>query len=117
MGRVADSLLDGYIIPYQLNLLEERGRTVSVRTRIVGDRHLQDGTHVYNPAAKVRLFVSLGNIAQGAGPPAPFDQMVDIVNYWAEFRSLPLPAAVQQGGFMRPSPEFYALLGYIVITL
>ena len=118
LGRVVDAYVgDTLQVPYQLNVFNETTTSMSLVTRVVGEFGRSDSTHIYNRGALLTTCESLGNIASGVGPPPPYDRMMDVVNAWGEFRRIPLPAAIQQGGFMRPSPEFYALISFIVIRL
>jgi hypothetical protein len=110
IGEVMNEYGRNNLLPYQLNVFDEYDNATHLLTRIVGEYGRSDGvTHIYNPAAVLVTCVSFGRISQGISPPPPFDRMVEILNYWGEFRGINLPAFVQQGGFMNPSLDDYAL--------
>lgn len=118
IAKVIEDTVGDIGVPYQLNVFQDDdSHPFELITRIVGESGRADDTHIYNEAAYLIQCVDLAAIFNGAGPPPPFDTMLGVAGVWTEIRAIPFGGYLQTGGLMKPSPEHYALLSFIKISI
>lgn len=118
IARVVEDQVGNRGVPYQLNIFNDNPASqFRLVKRIVGETARADSEHIYNEAAYLIQCVDMGAVFNGAGPPAPFNSVLSVAGIWTEIRGIPFGGYLQTGGLMRPSPEMYALLSFISISI
>ncbi|HVM86769.1 MAG TPA: hypothetical protein VMT76_01185 [Puia sp.] len=118
IAKVIEDQVGDTGVPYQLNIFQDSAdSTFGLVTRVLGESARADSEHVYNEAAYLIQCVDMGAVFNGAGPPPPFDSVLTVAGIWTEIRAIPFGGYLQAGGLMKPSPEMYALLSFISISI